>query len=57
MHILLISSDPYISSLRKIPKKKVQELSDDVRKLLIIPDDEDDDDDEDDSDDEVNIIV
>ncbi|CAI6355595.1 unnamed protein product [Macrosiphum euphorbiae] len=42
IHILLISSDPYISSIRNVSKKYEQELSDDVKKLLIIPESEED---------------
>lgn len=34
MHTLLFTSDPFISSLRNIPKKYAQEFSEDVKKLL-----------------------
>lgn len=34
LHLLLVSSDPFISSIRKIPKKQLAELDDDVKSLL-----------------------
>ncbi|KAE9522337.1 hypothetical protein AGLY_017283 [Aphis glycines] len=42
LHILLISSDPYISSIRNVSKQNEHELSDDVKKLLIIPESDED---------------
>lgn len=44
MNRLLLSSDPYISSDRKLPAKRKSELSDDAIELLVaeqLPDDED----------------
>lgn len=32
--MLIVSSDPYISSLRVMKKKKLQDLDDDVRSLI-----------------------
>jgi len=37
LHTLLISSDPLISSLRPLPKRKTNELPQEVIKLLEIP--------------------
>ena len=36
-HHLLVSSDPFISSLRKLPKRKLKQLSQDVLPLLPSP--------------------
>jgi len=36
--MLLVSSDPYISSIRMIPNKINQDISDEVRSLLLIND-------------------
>lgn len=38
--MLLVASDPYLSSIRKLPKKPIRELTDDVMSLLILPDTE-----------------
>lgn len=35
IHMLLISSDPYISSLRSIPTKKIVEFDEAAQKLVI----------------------
>ncbi|XP_050530607.1 uncharacterized protein LOC126899604 [Daktulosphaira vitifoliae] len=40
IHMLLVASDPYLSSIRKLPKKPIRELTDDVMSLLILPDTE-----------------
>lgn len=38
LNMLLVSSDPYISSIRIIPNKTNQDISDEVRSLLLIND-------------------
>jgi hypothetical protein len=35
--MLLVASDPYLSSIRKSPKKSTCELTDDVMSLIILP--------------------
>lgn len=42
-HMLLISSDPYISSLKKPSKINVKSLDEDIRALIIVELDEDSD--------------
>lgn len=36
LHVLLISSDPLISTIRLLPKKKLQDLSNEAKLLLNI---------------------
>lgn len=36
-HMLLVSSDPFISSLRKLPKKKIKKLPEEVVAMLLPP--------------------
>jgi len=33
--MLLVASDPYLFSIRTLPKKQISELSDDVKSLII----------------------
>ncbi|CAI6358177.1 unnamed protein product [Macrosiphum euphorbiae] len=35
IHMLLVASDPYLSSIRPLPKKQISELSDDVKSLIL----------------------
>ena len=37
LHMLLVLSDPYISSMRATPKKKVVEMDDEAKMLLLTP--------------------
>lgn len=34
--MLLVSSDPYLSTMRKLPTKTITQLSDEVKSLLIL---------------------
>lgn len=34
--MLLVSSDPYLSTMRKLPKKTIPQLSEEVKSLLIL---------------------
>jgi hypothetical protein len=36
IHMLLVASDPYLSFIRKLPKKSTHELTDDVMSLIIL---------------------
>lgn len=47
--MLLVSSDPYISSIRNLKAKHIQEFSDEIKALLIIENDETDENDENDA--------
>lgn len=33
--MLLVASDPYLSSIRPLPKKQISELSDEVKSLIL----------------------
>lgn len=58
--MLLVSSDPYLSTMRKLPKKTITQLSEEVKSLLILNVCNDDDDalvnmDHDDDDDDLEV--
>jgi hypothetical protein len=46
-HMLLVSSDPYISSLKKISKMNLKSFDEDIRALLIVEGDKNSDSDSD----------